>query len=64
MFVVVLYGVTFKGIQRIKDRFGITGEIRENSGIVPERGRNSSGSFEMFKTLFKYVLMFNYRIKY
>ena len=48
-----------KGIRRIKDRFGIIGEIRENTGIVPEGARNSSGYFELFKILFKYVLVFN-----
>ena len=52
-----------KGIRRIKDRFGIIGEIRENTGIVPVEARNGSGDFELFKILFKYVLVFNYRIK-
>ena len=48
-------GVTLKGIRCIQDRFGITREIKENSGIVPEEIRNSSECFELFKKLFKYV---------
>ena len=48
-----------KGIQRIKDRFGIIGEIRENTRIVPVEARNGSRDFELFKILFKYILVFN-----
>ena len=38
-----------KGIRRINDRFE----------IVPEGAGKSSGDFELFKILFKYVLVFN-----
>ena len=53
-----------KGIRCIKDRLGIIGEIRENTGIVSVEARNGSGDFELIKILFKYVVVFNYRIKY
>ena len=53
-----------KGIRRNKDRFGIIGEIRENTGIVSVEARSGSGDFELFKILFKYGLVFNCRIEY
>src|SRR4051812_14484768 len=39
-------GVTLKGIRRVKDRFMIIGEIRENIEIVPVEARNGSIYFK------------------
>ena len=52
-------GFMLKGNRCIKDSFGIIDEIRQNTGIVPEGVGNSFGDSEMFKILFKYVLLFN-----
>ena len=55
-------GVTLKGIRRNNDRFGIVGEIRENTGIVPVEAGNCSGYLKGSKyylIIFKYVLLFN-----
>ena len=48
-----------KGIQHVKDRFGIIGEIRENTGIVPGGAGSYSGYFNRFKIIFNNVLLFN-----
>jgi len=49
------------GNRCIKDRFGIIGEIGENTGIVPGGARSCSEYFERFKIMFYYLIN---RIKY